>query len=468
MSAPLPLPERAAAPGRLARARARLGQRGVRKIAANTGWLMAERVLQMTAGLVVTVWMARYLGPAQFGVLSYAMAFVGLFGFLSYLGLDGIVTRDLVLRPQQRAELLGTTLALRLCGGLATALGIAAFAWLRPGGGETRWILVVLAAGAAFDGFDAVDLWFQSRVRSRVSATVRSAALLAGVAAKLALLVAGAPLLAFAVAIAGQQALKAALYLVAYARDADHPAHWRASAATARRLLGQSWPLILSSAGALIYLKIDQVMLGEMAGAAEVGVYAVAARVSEVWYFIPGTLASSVFPSMIRARERDSAAYGRQLQHTFTLVACMGLGIAVLVTVLAGPVVALLYGEAYRGAAPILAIHVWTCPAIFLGAILSKWLVAEGLLIFSLTRHALGAAANVALNLVLIPRYGGAGAAAATLVSYTIASWLACYTDRRTLPAARMMTRALTSPMRGAWALVRSGAPGGGADGRAP
>lgn len=456
-----------AAPQR-GRAREWLSHPGIRRIATNTGWLVGERITQMALGLFVSVWMARYLGPAQFGMLSYAISLVGLFGFMSYLGLTGIVTRDLVLRPQDRAELLGTTLALRVCGGAAGAAAIIAFSLLRPGGDESRWLLLVLGAGMVLDGFEVVDLWFQSRVRSKVSSIVRTASLAAGAAAKIALILAGAPLVAFAVAIAGQQALKAALFLTAYARDAEHPAHWRFSGATARRLLRQSWPLILSSVGSLIYLKIDQVMLGEMVGAAEVGVYAVAARVSEVWYFIPVTVATSIFPSMIQARETDAAAYGRRLQHAFNLVAWMGLGIAVLVTLLAGPVVKLLFGPEYHASAAILALHVWTCPAVFLGAILSRWLVAEGLMMFSLTRHGLGAVANVVLNLLLIPRMGAAGAAIATLVSYTLSSWLACYTDRRTLPAARMMTRALASPVTGAWALARKWSARAVARGREP
>lgn len=427
---------------------------------------MAERVATMVVGLGVTVWMARYLGPEQFGLFSYAISFVALFGFLTYLGLDGIVTRELVRAPERRDEILGTTMALRLSGAVAVAAIVFASAMLLPGAGEARWLMAVIAAGAVFDTLDAVDLWFQSRVRSRVSVVVRSVSFFAGALGKVALIVAGAPLVAFAAVHAAQAALRAAGFAVAYRRDAGRLTRLRFSGARALAMLRQSWPLILSSAGALVYLKIDQVMLAQMVGAAEVGVYSVAARVSEIWYFIPLTIATSVFPGLVRSREADAAGYQRRLEKAYTVVAWLALGVAVMVTLLARPVVDFLYGDEYRRAAGILAIHVWTCPAIFMGAILSKWLVAEGLLIFSLTRHGLGAVVNVGLNLVLIPPYGGEGAAVATLVSYTVSSWLACYTDRRTLPAARMMTRALTSPVRRVPLLVRAGAarlnPSGG------
>jgi O-antigen/teichoic acid export membrane protein len=357
-------------------------------------------------------------------------------------------------------------MGLRFAGGVVVAVSVSVFVLLRPGEADSGLLVGVIAIGEVFSALEAVDFWFQSRVRSRVSVIVRTVSIFSGAAAKVGLILLGAPLIAFAIVHVGQQGVKAVGFGIAYWRDTHAVRRLRFSGALARNLLRQSWPLILSSAGALVYLKIDQVMLAQMRGAAEVGVYSVAAKVSEIWYFIPATIATSVFPGLIKAREADDEAYRGRLQHAYTVVVWLALGISVTVTLLAGPAVNFLYGEEYRRAAGILAIHVWTCPAIFMAAILSKWLVAEGLLIFSLTRHGLGAVVNVALNFVLIPRYGGEGAAAATLVSYTVSSWLACYTDRRTLPAARMMTRALFSPLRQAAVLVRHGAarlhPSGG------
>jgi O-antigen/teichoic acid export membrane protein len=356
---------------------------------------------------------------------------------------------------------------LRFAGGVVVAVSVCGFVLLGPGAGEARLLVAVVALGELFSALDAVDFWFQAKVQSRVTVMVRSISIFTGAAAKIGLILAGAPLVAFAVAHVFQQGVKAAGFAIVYWRETGGALRrLRFNPALAQGLLRQSWPLILSSAGALVYLKIDQVMLAQMKGAAEVGVYSVAARVSEIWYFIPGTIATSVFPGLIRARETDEEAYRKRLQHAYTVVVWLAFGISVCVTLLARPAVDFLYGQEYSRAAGILAIHVWTCPAIFMAAILSKWLVAEGLLIFSLTRHGLGALVNVGLNLVLIPRYGGAGAAAATLVSYTVSSWLACYTDRRTLPAARMMTRALFSPVRQAAVLARQGAarlrPSGG------
>ena len=420
----------------------------VRGVAKNAGWLMGERVLTLAMNLGVSVWMARYLGPEGFGTLNYATAFVALFGFLPYLGLDGIVTRRLVEEPASRPEILGTTFALRLTAGIAAALVVGGIALARSGDPATRWMLAIIGVGMVFDAFNTIDFWFQSRVESRYSVQARTAAVTVGAVVRVGLILAEAPLVAFAAAVVVQQVVQAVGLVAVYRRRGDAPGRWTVHAARARALLRQSWPLILSSAGALVYLKIDQVMLGEMAGPRELGTYAVAARFSEIWYFIPATLGSSLLPMMVESKQLGEGTYRARLEKIYAVMAWTGIALAVCVSVVAVPVMDRMYGAEYAGAGRILQIHIWTCPGMFMGAVLSRWLVMEDLLTFSLTRNLVGAAVNVVLNLFLIPRFGATGAACSSLVSYTAATYLACFTDRRTWPAGRMMTRALFAPHR--------------------
>jgi polysaccharide transporter, PST family len=420
---------------------------GVQRIVQNAGWLVAEKFLVLAVNLAVMVWVARYLGPSQFGILNYGIAFAALFGFLSYLGLDGVVTHELVRSPGQKEEILGTALALRFAGGAVAAAAIVAVMWYRPGDAATKWVTIVIGIGLIFDSFDVFDFWFQSRVEAKYPALARTASVLVSSAVKVVLILTGAPLIAFAFATLLQHVVKAA-GLGAWYMKKGHSMRWRARQERTVALLRQSWPLILSGASAVLYLKIDQVMLGEIVGRTEVGIYAVAVRFSEVWYFIPNIIAASIFPALIKSKERDQATYNNRLQRMYGLMVWIGFGLALFVTVVATPLIRLLYGAPYARAGAILAVHIWTCPAVFMAAILSKWLIVEKLTIFSLTRHAFGAAVNIGLNLLLIPRYGGMGAAVATLLSYTTASYLACFTDRRTRGAGIMMTRAIFQPVR--------------------
>jgi O-antigen/teichoic acid export membrane protein len=408
---------------------------------------MGERMLTMLLALTIHVWLARYLGPENFGVLSYAIAFVGLFGTFTYLGLSGLVIRDLVSEPNARGEILGTVFALKSAGGAVGLLCILLVVFFKPSDSTTRVVVALTAGGLTFQAFRVIEFWFASRIEARYSVLASSAATIAASIGNAALILAGAPLVAFAIVLILQPAVLAVGLLVTYRARGGRVSRWRFNRQRAKKMLSQSWPLALASVGAIIYLKIDQVMLGMMTGAEQVGVYAVAARLSEVWYFIPTALALSVFPKIVESRREGEATYNNRLQRTYNVLAALALCIALGITVLSGPVIDFLYDGRYADASRILIIHIWASPAMFMGALLSKWLIAEGLLTFSFTRHLLGAVTNVGLNVILIPKYGGVGAAFATLVAYTFASYVACFSDSRTRIAGRMMTRAVLAPL---------------------
>jgi O-antigen/teichoic acid export membrane protein len=428
----------------------------LQKIARNSGWLMGERLLMMLLALTIHVWLARHLGPTNFGVLSYAVSFVGLFGTFTYLGLSGVVIRDLVAEPDSRHEILGTVFVLKLAGGVLGLLSILMVLHFQPTEATTKLVIAVAALGLIFHSFRTIEFWFSSQVEARSVVFASFAAATGGAALNALFILTDAGLIAFSIVLVAQPALFAlGLYLI-YTLRGHRFSRWRFDSRRARSLLRQSWPLVLSSVGALIYLKVDQVMLGIMAGAEQVGTYAVAARLSEVWYFIPTALALSVFPKIVQSKREGAEIYQSRLQRIYNVLAVLSFAVAGVVTVASGPVIDLLYDERYSQASRILAIHIWTCPAMFMGAVLSKWLVAEGLLVFSFTRHLMGAVANVMLNLFLIPHFAGTGAAVATLISYTLASYFACFTDRRTRVAGKMMTSALLIPFTFWFKLVRT------------
>lgn len=420
----------------------------VRKVAGNFGWLMGQRGVTLLLSLTVSVWVARYLGPELFGSMSYAVAFVALFGAFTYLGISGTAVRDLVERPEERDEILGTVFLLKIVGAFLAILVIGLISWSLMESGRDRLMIGILSVGLLFESVTVITFWYQSRVESRHTVHASVGAAVVGAALKCALILVRAPLVAFVAAIVLQQVLNTILLFVTYHRQGGSIRQWRFSGARAKSLLSRSWPLLLSSVGSIIYLKIDQIMLEHLAGSTEVGIYAVAARLSEVWYFIPTALAGSLFPQIIQYRKLSPAEYEARMQRIYRIMVLASLAIAIPVTLVAKPGIQFLFGPEYAGSASVLMIHIWTCPAIFMAAAFSKWLISEDLLMFSLTRHGFGALANVALNSILIPRHGAVGAAVATLVSYTIASYLACFTDRRTFRTGIMMTRALVLPLK--------------------
>jgi O-antigen/teichoic acid export membrane protein len=218
--------------------------------------------------------------------------------------------------------------------------------------------------------------------------------------------------------------------------------------------------MILASSFAVVYLKIDQVMLGQMVSQSEVGIYSTAVKVSEAWYFVPVVISMSAFPFLVQGKAAGEAVCRKRFQQLYDSLAWISLGVAVIMTFAAHFAVVLIFGEQYARAGTILAILTWAGVFFFLREALGRWFITENLLIFSFITNGIGAVVNVALNIILIPRYAGIGAAIATVVSYASAGVLACFIHPRTRDAGWMMLKALAVPLRTLLAAVRPSSGG--------
>lgn len=397
---------------------------GFRKYAANSTWLVAEKVLRMFVGLFVAIWVARYLGPSDFGLISYAHSFALLFTALSSLGLDSIVVRELVKSKERPGILLGTAFILKAGAGVLVLPLVALSLQLTSDDGFANKLVFIIALVIVFQSFNVIDFYFQSRVLSKYVALAQALSFCLSSAAKIVLILVGASVVAFAWVFVFESIVLGVGLLWFYSKNKeDTQQRWRFSGEVAKGLLRDSWPLVLSGLVISVYMKIDQVMIKEMLGEAEVGHYAVAVRLSEAWYFIPMVLAGSVFPALLNARKHSRTLYYKRLQNLYTLMVWLAIGIAIPVSFLGEWGINLLFGSEYAPASGVLIIHVWAGIFVFLGVAYGKYLAAENYTLKAFYRTFLGAVVNVFLNWVLIPVWGIQGAAVALLIAQFVSNY---------------------------------------------
>jgi O-antigen/teichoic acid export membrane protein len=414
---------------------------------ANSLWLISDRLLRMGVGLLVGVWVARYLGPQGYGQLSFAGSYIMVFSAIALFGLESLVVRELVTHPEERGALLGTTCLIRFVAGLSSyLLALALLLFIRPDDRLTFLLVAILGSSLLIQALDVTDLWFQSRVLSRLSVLSRSAAFLASSCIKVVMLLSGASLTAIAIATASEAVFAAVALLSAYRISGEQISTWRWSRTWLRTLFTESVPMVLSGIVLMVYLRIDQVMLGILASSSDVGQYAAAVRISEVWYFVPTAIVSSVFPGLVQLRSSDAVLFQLKVQKLYKLLAFLGYAIALPVTFLAPWLIQLLFGSDYQPAAPLLSVLIWAGLFANVSVVRNAHFIALGWGKALLWCTALGAVSNVLLNLVLIPRYGALGAAIATCISYWIAAHGACYTSATQRPVAAMIVRSLIAP----------------------
>lgn len=391
-------------------------------VTSNAAWLILDRIVRLVVALTMGAWVARHLGPAQFGELSYAITLVAFFQGLVNLGADGIAVRDVARDPTKAPLILGTLVRLRLvCGVCCWGAAVALVYVLRPGDSSALVLVALIGANLVLQCAETIDLWFQSQHCNKNTVKAKLFAYFVANCLRVALLINDAPLWTFALAAAIDTAVLAASLAFAY---------WRMPASTgwfmhfeiAKSILAESWPFIISGLSALLYMRIDQIMIRHLLGEAQLGVYSATISVSQVLQVIPVTASVALAPYIAKKKAQGHAAYSNALSQAFRITACFSLAAVTSMTVAAPWVIDALYGQAYIDSALVLSVHVWSNVFIALGVIQGLWLVNEGLGRLMLYKTALGAAVSILGNWYVIPRYGLVGAAWVNVASQFVAA----------------------------------------------
>jgi len=413
----------------------------------NSGWMMGDKIFRQLVGLLVGVWLARYLGPQLFGDYSYAIALVMIVSPMATLALDGIAIRNMVQDPSSRNQVLGTSFFLMLGGGvIAFGLAMTSIFWARPEDRLVQWLVGIMAAGTIVQAFIAIEFWFESQMQWKFTVFAKTSAFLVMSLVKIGLILLQAPLVAFAWAALADTAIGSVGLTIVYHHRGYSIKAWSFSRTMAKKLLRDCWPLFLSTLLTMIYLRIDQVMIGNMIGSGELGNYSVAVRISEVWYFIPIVICSSVFPAVVKAEAVSEDLYYAHLQRLYRLMAFLSYAVAVPVAFFANEIIQVLFSSAYKDAGPLLAILIWTGLFTSLGAARNVFIVSKNWTRVNLISIALGCALNITLNFILIPEYGAMGAVAATFISYWFAVHGTCFFFKSLRKTGWMITKAMLFP----------------------
>jgi len=394
------------------------------KIFRNISWLFFDKILRMGVGFFVGVWIVRYLGPEQFGLLSFATAFVGLFAAFTALGLQSIVVRDIVHNPDCASETLGTIAILQLISGIAAYLIVlVAIVYLRPDDAIALTIIAILGPMILLKASEITVWWFESKVLSKYTIWAQNGVFLVFAAVKVILILEQASLIAFVWIMLAEAVVVAIILLGVMSKYGLLLTKLRVSTQRAKLLLKDGWPLLISSILIVIYTQIDKIMLGKMVGYEEVGIYSVATLISTVWYFLISIFLATLFPSLTNLHVQRSGLLSQRWTQLYALMLWISVAVALILSLFSNILVEFIFGEMYARSASVLVIHAWAGVNVAIGSVWSKWLLLENKLKIGLYGQLIAVIINVGLNFWLIPSFGAIGAALATLVS----SWISMF-----------------------------------------
>lgn len=393
---------------------------GVQKYLKNTGWAFLGKFFSLIISFITTIYVIRHLGPNNYGLLTFSISFVGLFSFLASLGIDNILYRELSKDIGRKDELLGTSLFLKITASLMAIIIILVSSHLLQNDQVTKLLILINSFTLFFSSFGVIGYFFQACVQAKYQASSLIIVSLILNSLKILVIFFNKGIIYFAFVFFLENLLYAIIGFILYTRSGNNIFSWRFKKELAFSLLKDSWPLMISSAFVLIYTRIDQVMLKFMTTNFNVGIYDAAARISEIWYFIPSLIISSIFPAIINSKKVGIEFFKTRLTKLYSLVFYLAVIVAFPVSFFAHSIIQILYGDDFIDGALVLSIYVWAGIPVFLTIAINTYLLAENKTWVSFTGSGIGMITNVFLNILLIPLYGIYGAAVATLISYSI------------------------------------------------
>lgn len=398
-----------------------LAHEGFKRYSKNTGWLLAARIVTFAVSFLTVAFVARYLGPENYGKLSYAQSFVAIFSIFASLGIDQILYRDLVAHPEKEDELLGTAFISKLVFGALTfviTVTVSLFLNTEP---VLSLLIFLLCFTFLFQPLGILSSLFSARVQAKYPSYITIILAIVIPLLKLLIIWLNQGIIYFALLIVFESAVYSLYYLHIYlSRFHGKPRNWVFSRHTLLRLFRDSWPLLLAGLSGYIYGRIDQVMIQHFIDTSSVGLYDAAVKVTEMWAFLPGLVVGSLFPAIVNARMHDADMYARRLRSLTLFTLGLGTCIVLPIFLLAPLVIQILFGPDFLGAVPVLRIYIWTGIGTIGIVLIQNYLVAENKGKQYFVIAVMGAIANILLNVLLIPSFGMAGAAWATVVSYVL------------------------------------------------
>ena len=386
------------------------------KAVKNAGWLIVGRVVQMICAFVVSLLTARYLGPGNFGLVNYALAYTTFFYSICTLGINSVLVKALIDEPENEGETLGTTLVLQMAARLLSALMIYGIVRLVDGSEPLTVLVTALCTiGLFFRVFETLNYWFQAHLLSKYTAITSTVAYIITSAYRVLLLVQGRSVQWFALATAVDYLAVAVLLFVFYRRCGGPSMGF--SRRQAERLLKMGVHFILAGLMVSIYGNTDKFMLKQMVGDESVGYYSTAVSLCNTWVFVLAAIIDSMVPMIMESHKTDYRRYEQQNRLMYCIVFYLSVVVSLLFVFLAKPAIRILYGEAYLPAIVPLQVITWYTAFSYLGVARNAWVVSENQQKYITPIYAGASVTNVILNYFLIPTLGAAGAAIASLIT---------------------------------------------------
>lgn len=386
------------------------------KAVKNASWIIVCRIAQSVIGLIIGMITARYLGPSNYGLLNYANSVVTFVVPLAQLGLRNILVEEIVSHPEKEGKILGTSLVMGVVSSILCAVGCITFvSVVNAGEQDTLIVCALYSISLIFQMTEMIQYWYQAKLLSKYTSVVSLAVYVVMSVYKIFLLVTGKNVYWFAISYTFEYFLISAVLIFIYKKLGNQKLSF--SISLGKHLLSQSRYYIVSNMMVILYTQTDKIMIKLMTDNTEIGYYSTAVTCANMTSFVFVAIIDSLRPVIFESKKTDYDKFKKLMSLSYSIIIYMGLIQSLALTLLAQPIVSIMYGEAYLKAIPLLQIITWYSAFSYTGSVRNIWMLAEEKQKYLWIINLSGAVLNVVGNFILIPILGASGAAVSSVAT---------------------------------------------------
>jgi O-antigen/teichoic acid export membrane protein len=398
-------------------------QQGFKKYLRNTTWMFLTYGLRLFTGFFVGLWLARYLGPRDYGIYNYVISLTMIFVTIATFGTTEIILKK-ILHDSDNDESLKSGFDLRMGLSVILFLGLGLYAYFFEPSQEVQFYILISSFALFFQPFEVVDSYFRAKVQAEKSSIGRMLQLAVSSVAKILLIVSGSPLKWFYLVFVFDAIFYAALVMTAYLKSNPNFLPQKIKMDSIKEIARESYPLMIIAVSSLMLARFDQVIIGQMLTKYDVGLYSAASKTIEIGTLFSVLISLSLYPAILNAKKAGVEVYLRRMAMLNRLLVGGGVVLSAGVFFFAAPIIKLLFGDKFSASADIMKVLSFNILFISFYQVSYRWYLSENLQSLMMKKTLAAVIVNIGMNFVLIPRFGILGAAYSSIITSLIFHFL--------------------------------------------
>lgn len=385
-----------------------------KKFKINLSWLVFDKLFRATLNLLLTILLARILGPEKYGILSYLLAFIFLFTAISSLGINPLVTNKVIKKPKNFSGIILNSYYLRIISSIISYIIFLILIYFLSNKNLYYEYAIIIGFIIVFRCGEVLFSYFEAKSLSKFIVLSQSIGLIISLITIIFILVNNLDFKYIFYAFLAESIIIFLLINFFYFSITNTKIIFF-SINESKKIILKSLPILLSVVSIILYMRIDQIMIQNMLGEYSLGIYSVSVRFIEIFHFIPKIIIISYLPILLLSKK-----YKFKLLKLNAFIFKISLLVVFLILLSSDFLIVRIFGQEYIESSITTKILSFSIIFVFYGVVNEHWYISNNSQKYYGVYVFLGALSNVFLNFIFITKFGINGAALSTLLTYIL------------------------------------------------